>query len=129
MQNRKGAIILAISLFAGLQFSKIYVPEGFERPIFYKLKVYELKCKFKILIYCKILSSLEWNFWAILLVNTFLNKFTLCYLNFFIKQKAKASALLNYGTEPANFKHLIRGLVSLNKKIDPLVNVCDALFI
>lgn len=68
MQNRKGAIILAISLFAGLQFSKIFVPEGFERPIFYKLKVFELKQYFKILIYSKILSLLEWNFWAILLV-------------------------------------------------------------
>lgn len=38
MLSKKGALVVAFSLLAGLQFSKIYVPEGFERPIFFKMK-------------------------------------------------------------------------------------------
>ena len=38
MVSRKGGILFAITLLASLQFAKIYVPEGFERPIFFKIK-------------------------------------------------------------------------------------------
>ena len=36
--TKKNALVITFSLLAGLQISKIYVPDGFERPFFFKIK-------------------------------------------------------------------------------------------
>ena len=41
--TKKGAIVLVISALASLQFGKIFVPEGFERPIFFRIKVVSME--------------------------------------------------------------------------------------
>ena len=38
MIGQKTAICAAIAMLVGFQMSKVYVPEGFERPTFFKLK-------------------------------------------------------------------------------------------
>jgi hypothetical protein len=38
MIGHKTAICAAIAMLVGFQISKVYVPEGFERPTFFRLK-------------------------------------------------------------------------------------------
>jgi len=38
MVGKKTAICAAIAMLVGFQMSKLYVPDGFERPMFFKLK-------------------------------------------------------------------------------------------
>jgi hypothetical protein len=43
LSKKKSALLIAVAVILGLEMSKIYIPDGFERPYFYKCKVTMIK--------------------------------------------------------------------------------------